>query len=247
MSRVIAFWSPSGAGASTLLLNVAACMGARRANLAAVDLNLVTPSLALAADLLPHDRPRSACLSRLLPALDGGWLTAEELNRHLLPGPGFALLPGMLDVVAASNLTDGQARQIVQTLAGRFEYVLADLTPAIDSVACLPLLEQADQVVLVVGPEIASRFHTRRYLEAVKAMGLDGKCLAVLNRAGAIAVDQVVQDLDMQIRATVPDLKQMPGLVEAGQIAGLAQSVSPALAKFRTAVEGLVKLLGAGG
>ncbi|HWI64753.1 MAG TPA: hypothetical protein VNT75_23235 [Symbiobacteriaceae bacterium] len=243
MSRLIAFWSPSGAGATTLLLNTAAAMGARKSNLAAVDMNLTTPSLALAADLLPHDRPQSACLSRLLPALEGGRLTSEELGRHLLPGPTFALLPGVLDVIAGSRMVESHVRRVLQLLHSRFDVVLVDLTPALDSVACLPVIEAADRVVLVVGPEIASRFHTRRFLLPVKAMGLDAKFLAVLNRAGSVPEAQVAHDIDLPVRATVPDLRLLPGMTDAGQIAYLSPSVHPSLGRFRTAIDGLATQL----
>ena len=247
MSRLIAFWSPSGAGATTLLLNTATAMGARRGHLAAADFNLTTPTLALAADLLPHDRPQSVCLSRLFPALEGGRLTQDELAGCMLPGPGFGLLPGVLDVVAGSRMTEGHVRRIIHLLTGRYDYVLADLTPALDSVACLPILELADRVILVVGPEIGSRFHTRRFLLPAGAMGLTDKFMAVLNRAGAVPMEQVAQDTGLPIRVTVPDVRILPGMMEAGQIPFLSQSVNPALGRFRTAVDGLATLLMQGG
>lgn len=247
MSRLIAFWSPSGVGATTLLLGAATAMGARRCHLAVADFNLTTPMLALAADLLPHDRPQSVCLSRLFPALEGGRLTLEELAGCLLPGPGFGMLPGVLDVVAGSRMTEGHVRRIIQLLMTRYDYVLADLTPALDSVACLPILELADRVVLVTGPEIGSRFHTRRFLLPAGAMGLTGKFTAVLNRAGAVPVEQVAADINLPIKVTVPEVRVLPGLMEAGQIPYLSQSMAPALGRFRTAVDGLATLLMQGG
>lgn len=251
MSRLIAFWSPSGAGASTLLLNTAAALGARGtgpgaeagAGVAVADLNLTTPSLALAADLLPHDRPLGACLSRLLPALEAGRLTGDDLHRLLLPGPGFALLAGVLDAVAATRMTEDHIRRMLQLLSLRFGLILADLTPALDSVACLPMLELADKVVLVVGPEIGSRFHTRRFLLPMKAMGLENKFVAVLNRSESAQVEQVAQDIDLPIRIVVPDLRLQRDCLEAGQIAYLAQSVNPALGRFRSAMDGLAALI----
>ncbi|HYF92707.1 MAG TPA: hypothetical protein VD969_10740 [Symbiobacteriaceae bacterium] len=243
MSRLIAFWSPSGAGATTLLLSTATAMSARQAHLAAADFNLTTPGLALAADLLPHDRPQSVCLSRHFAALEAGLLTLQALTGSLLPAPGFALLPGVLDVVAGSHMTDEHVRRITRLLTGQYDHVLADLTPALDSVACLPLLELADRVVLVVGPEIGSRFHTRRFLLPAVAMGLTDKFIAVLNRAGAVPVAQVAQDIGVPVQVTVPDVRILPDMMEAGQIPYLSQSVNPALGRFRAAVDGLATLL----
>jgi MinD-like ATPase involved in chromosome partitioning or flagellar assembly len=243
MSRLIAFWSPAGAGASSLLLNTAAALGALSPGVVAADLNLPKPSLALSADLLPHDRPQAACLSRLLPLLEGGRLTPDDLQARMLQGPGFGLLPGVLDVVAASRMTEGYIRRILHLLLGRHPLVLADLTPALDSVACLPVLEMAERIVLVVGPEIASRFHTRRHVAPVKALGLDRRMIAVLNRAGRTDHRQVGADIDLPVALTVPDLRWMGNFAEAGQIAYLAQPVLPALAGFRSAVERLATQL----
>ena len=247
MSKLIAFWSPSGAGSTTLLLNTAAALGARRANVAAADLNLTAPSLALAADLLPHDQPQSACLSRLWPALEGGRLSSDELYGALLHHNGFALLPGMLDVVTASRMTEGHVHRMLQLLGARFELVLADLTPALDSVACLPVLEQADLICLVVGPEIGSRFHTRRNMLPIKAIGLEAKVLPILNRGDASLREQVSLDIDLPIRAMVPECKLMGRMVEAGVIAYQARAVHPSVRSFQCSVEELATLVARGG
>jgi MinD-like ATPase involved in chromosome partitioning or flagellar assembly len=239
MSRLIAFWSPTGAGATTLLLNTAAALSARRESVAAVDLNLTVPSLALYADVLPHNRPQSACLSRLLPALAGGWLSREDLAQSFLPGPGFNVLPGLLDAVAASRVTEEDVQRLMQLVGARFDYVLADLTPALDSVACLPLLELADLVVLVVGPEIASRFHTRRALLPLQGSGLSQRLFPVLNRAAGSLAAQVAGDIELPVTLTIPALRQMPGWIESGKIAYQVQPASGALTRFRTAIDSL--------
>lgn len=243
MSRLIAFWSPAGAGASTLLLNTAAALTARHLTVAAVDLNLPRPSLALAADLLPHDRPQAVCLSRLLPLLESGRLTPDDLLARLLPGPGFGVLPGVLDVVAASRVTEGYVRRLLQVLQGHHDFVLADVTPALDSVACLPVLEMADQIVLVTGADIASRFHTRRYALPLKATGLDHRTTVVLNRCGPDGAAQVSQDIDLPVALAVPDLRWMSHFAEGGHIAYLGQPVLPPLARFRTAIDQLATRL----
>lgn len=248
MSRIIAFWSPSHAGATTLLLSTAAALGARRGNLVAVDLNVVTPSLALYADLLPHEAPQEACLGRLLPVLDGGRLTIDQLTQRLLPAETFPVLPGVLDAVAANRFTEVHLRRIVQVLATRFDLVLVDLSGPLDSVGCLPLLELADVVLLVAGPEIASRFHTRRFVLPLLSAGWDQKTRLVLNRAaGADLLRQAAEDIGLPVALDVPELRAMPGFLEAGQIAYYSQSMLPGVLRFRAAVEELASLAAQGG
>lgn len=246
MSRMIAVWSPSGAGATTLLLNIASALGSRGLQVAAADLNLTTPSLGLYADLLPHDAPSNLCLSRLLPAMSGGRLTYDMLSRLMVPGPGFMLLPGVLDAVAANRLTEGQVQQVLRLLLPRFDLLLVDVPPALDSIGCLPVLELADLVLLVVGPDLASRFHTRRLALPLLGMGWEQKTALVLNRAGGISEGRVAEDIGLPVSAALPELKQMANLIESGQIAYDMPTILPAAARFRQAVERLVGVVMAG-
>lgn len=243
MSRIIAFWSPSGAGSTSLLLNIASAMGHRHLAPLAVDLNLTTPSLALYSDLLPHDQPLSACLSRLLPALAGGRLTGEELARRLLSGPGFRLLAGMLDVVSASRLTEGQIRQLLRLLAVHHQLLLVDVTPALDSIGCLPILEMAEQIVLIAGPDLTSRFQTRRFALPLLGMGWQERTRLVLNRAGGFDPDRLAEEIGLPVAATIPELKLMESLIEAGQIAYDLRTLHPAAARYRNAIDALTGLL----
>lgn len=242
-SRLIAFWSPSHAGASTLLLNVAAALSARRAPLVAADFNLVTPSLALYADALPYPDPLSACLSRLMPAIEGGRLTAEDLMRRLLPAPGFPVLPGMLDVALGSRFAESHVQALLQALLGRFDLVLADVTPALDSAACLPILEAADLICLVVGPEIASRFHSRRHILPLRGTGLDQKLALVVTRANGAVAREIAEEMELPAMTAIPDLPAMTAMLDAGRIAFQTQPVLPATGRFRTAVEGLATFI----
>lgn len=243
MNKLLAFWSPSHAGATTLLLNTAAALGSRFGNVVAVDLNLPTPSLALYADLLPHSDPQRTCLSRLMPAIDAGRVTPDLLARHLVQGPGFALLPGMLDVGLGSRFSEAHVRTLLTALASWFDLVLVDVTPALDSIACLPVLEMADRVGLVVGPEIASRFHTRRNLVVLRSTRLAQRLSLVLNRTGSIDPRQVAQELEIPVAASVPPLNMMNDLTDSGRIAYTVGGVLPAMTRFRAAVDQLATLM----
>jgi Flp pilus assembly CpaE family ATPase len=242
MSRIVAFWSPASAGATTLLLNTASALGARRMTVAAVDLNLTRPSLALYADLLPHDHPQSACLSKLLPALDGGRLNYNELARHLLPSTRFVMLPGMFDVVGGSRLTEGHVQEILQVLAGRFDVVLADVTPHLDSAACLPVLAAADRICLVTGPDIGARVHTRRHVLPLRSTGWDQKLSLVYNRAGAVPPAQIAEDCGLPVAVAVQEWRALPAFAEAGRIACEAQAMLTPAIRFQRAVDQLATL-----
>jgi Flp pilus assembly CpaE family ATPase len=150
-------------------------------------------------------------------------------------------------VVAASRVSEENVVRLLQALLSRFDLVLADLTPALDSVACLPVLEMADLTVLITGPDLASRFHTRRHLLPTGAMGLQGRCRLVLNRTDGADIRRIGLELGLDPAAVVPDAKVITGLAEAGQIAYFSQAPHPGLARFRAAVEQLAALVLQGG
>lgn len=247
MSRRVALWSPAGDGSSTLLLNLAAALVGRPLSFAAVDLNLTTPSLALYADLLPHHDPLSACLSRLLPQLEMERLSLAELLPHLRMAEGIPVLPGMLDPIGANRLQEPQIHRLLATLAERFDLLLIDTTPTLDSVAGFPLLEAADLILLVVGPGLASRFHAGRYLLPLKGLGWERKTLLVVNRATEAEGRQVAADLGLPLAATIPDWGGMQGALEGGKIAFRSVSPLPSLARYKSAITNLANRIAEGG
>lgn len=247
MSRRITLWSPAGDGSSSLLLNLAAALVGRPLSFAAVDLNLTTPSLALYADLLPHSEPLSACLSRLLPQLEAERLNLAELLPHLRMADGIPVLPGMLDPIGANRLQESQIHRLLATLAERFDLLLIDTTPTLDSVAGFPLLEAADQILLVVGPGLASRFHARRYLLPLRGLGWERKTLLVVNRATEAEGRQVAADLGLPLFAAIPDWGGMRGALEGGRIAYRSVSPLPSLARYKSAITNLAARIVEGG
>jgi Flp pilus assembly CpaE family ATPase len=247
MSRRIAFWSPAGDGASTLLLNVAAALVSRSLSLVAADLNLQTPSLGLYADVLPHERPLDACLSRLLPALEGERLSLADLLPLIRVSDGLPILPGMLDPVGANRLTEAHIHRLLACLTERFDLLLLDATPMLDSVAGFPILEAADQILLVVGPELPSRFHVRRYLLPLRGLGWERKTQLVANRATAAEARQVSSDLGLPLVATIPDWRGMKEALIQGRIAFRSTSPLPTFTRFKAAVSDLAGRIAEGG
>lgn len=247
MSRRVALWSPAGDGASTLLLNLAAALVGRPISFVAADLNLTTPSLALYADLLPHHEPLSACLSRLLPHLEAERLTLADLLPHLRMAEGIPVLPGMLDPIGANRLQEAHIHRLLATLAERFDLMFIDTTPMLDSVAGFPLLETADQILLVVGPGLASRFHARRYLLPLKGLGWERKTGLIANRATEAEGRQIAADLGLPLLASIPDWGGMKGALEGGKIAYRSVSPLPSLARFKSAIAALAARVAEGG
>lgn len=175
MSRLIAVWSPGGAGATTLVLTLG--VAAAQAGLAPLlaDLNLGQPDLALRLGLLREDDPLAACLAGLLPDLVGRRLKPETLARYLRTVadlPGLTVLPGVLRPLDGSRLTEEHLQQILAHLRRTSALLLADTAPALDSLGTFVALQQADAIYAVVSDSPSSRFHLARHLALLPDLGI---------------------------------------------------------------------------
>ncbi len=219
----------------------------------AADLNRTAPSLGIHLGLFPPHHPADHCLSRLLPALAGGGLDADGLARHLLSVPGVGhlrALAGCHDPWAAARLQEEQVRHLIRLLQAGADVVVLDAGPQLDCPAAFAALHLADRIVLVAGPTPPERLHTRRYLLALAELGLGERVAVVANRTakagwwrlprpGATAGPfHLAAELATPVLGAVPELTDLPGLLESGSIACLAAAGSTG-AQFRTAVQAL--------
>ncbi len=238
--RLVAFWAPcSGSGVTTLCARVGAVL-ARVAPVAAVDLNLFEPTLAVAMDAM-RQTPAPTCLDALLPLLRGRRLDNLAEHAPAVPGhEGYAVIPGPLHPLTALQVTEADIQVLLDLLLAQYPLVVADLGPTLDSVATWPVLERAGTVVWVVGGHYPARFHTRRYLPLCGQLGLtEERVRFVLNRTRPVSGGQVEDELDFRPAVTIPhagalrDLEEtgrlsMPGAAFAGAVAQLAGLLAPA-------------------
>lgn len=223
----------------------------------AADLNRLAPDLGAHLGLFPPRRPADHCLSRLLPALAGGRLDAAGAARHLLPAPGFPdlkLLAGCYDPWAAARLREEHLRGLIPLLAAGADVLVLDAGPQLDCPAAFTALEMADRIVLVAGPTAPERFHARRYLLALRELGWGARVCVAMSRApfagrqgrpalrGAVGPGQVAAELAAPVAAAVPELEDLPVLLEEGRPAFLA-ATGPAGEAFRAAVQALCAVL----
>jgi MinD-like ATPase involved in chromosome partitioning or flagellar assembly len=245
MSRVVAFWSPSRSGATTLLVNTAVALAAGGTRVAVLDLNLTSPSVALHLDLIPAARPLDACLSRLLPALQAGRLTADDLERYLLSPPdlpSLRVVPGLLEPTLGSRLTEQGVLSLLEAASRRHPLIFCDLSAPVDSVGTLPLLEAASALFLICSPEYPARFHTRRYLVTLADLGLLDRVRLVLNRAGPAEAGRAGAELGLGPAAVVPHLPDLVSFAEEGRPAARRRGFSRPLRRFQEAVGRLARL-----
>lgn len=208
MSRVIAVWSPGGAGATTLTLALGVAAAQRRLQPLLADLNLGQPDIALRLGLLREEHPLAPCLTHLLPDLTGRRLNPETLHQCLRRPPrfpGLAVLPGVLRPLDGSRVSEEHLLQLLSHLRRESPLVLLDTAPALDSLGTFTALQAAEAIYLVIDATERSRFHLARHLPLLPELGIPPRRLhLVINgpRKG-----DMHQELDLEPIALLP-----PGL-----------------------------------
>ena len=189
--KVVAVYGPrGGAGATFLATNLAAACAREGAETVLVDLDLFFADATVALGLAAEDSPRT--LADLAPVLDE--LGAEHVEPVLHGHPGgfrVLLAPGSLEQVG--TLTAAQATGLVRTIRSRSGLVILHLPRTIDD-GVRGALEACDEILLVVSLDVLAFRDARRALDLLRALGLDGRCRLVINRA--VRSEVVPQDAE---------------------------------------------------
>lgn len=151
MGSVIAIYSPKGgAGKTTIAVNLCAALAASHpGEVALVDLGLPYNDAALLAGQVP-----TTCLARLV--VDMGGAFDELLLSAAMHHPSqFWVLPVVLTPEEADLITPAVALKALDTLRREFKFVVVDCCVQL-SETVLSVLEQAQQVVVITTPRLAS-------------------------------------------------------------------------------------------
>jgi MinD-like ATPase involved in chromosome partitioning or flagellar assembly/CheY-like chemotaxis protein len=114
-----------------------------------------------------------------------GMVTKEYFKSNLLMPPhwGFHLLPGAPTPESSLNLQAGNIPNIIKSLRGAYDYVLADLGRSLSRIS-LPVIQEADLIVLVLGTDLSTVNHTKKLWHYLQGQGISPKQVyPILNRA----------------------------------------------------------------
>lgn len=205
---LVTVFSPrGGAGCSTVALNLAIVLqGQRKAGVLLMDGNLRFGALDVMLNL-----QISRSIIDLLPSLDDS--EPELLHAATLPHTsGIRLLaappsPEMADMVSVQQL-----QRIIALARRRYEYVVADLGSCLDDRA-LGFMDVADQIVVLITPDIPAIKNARLFLEVTRDLEYDmDDVLLVLNRAdprGGITAEAVERHIKHPVVLSLPDVPRV--------------------------------------
>jgi pilus assembly protein CpaE len=119
----------------------------------------------------------------------------------------FGLVPGSPDPAAASKLDIEKIPWIINTLRKNYDYVLLDIGRTLSKIT-LPIIEEADLIVLVLGTDLSTVTLTKRLWGYLKELGVTSdRVFALLNRAvglEGLTKSEAEKILGLEIKLMMP-------------------------------------------
>ncbi len=141
--------------------------------------------------------------------MDSAAITPAYLKDNLISPASwfFHLLPGSPDPSAANQLKVDRITDIIKTMRATYDYVLVDLGRALSRIS-LPIIQEADIVVLVLSTDLSTASLTKKTLNYLIEQGIESKRIyPILNRAvglEGLSKADAEKILGINIRLTVP-------------------------------------------
>lgn len=196
-----------GIGTSSICANLAMNIGQNHPDALVALADLVLPIGSIASILGHEGRDNLVTIADLAP----GQTPAHLLRNHLAPVEPWHLhlLPGSPDPESASSLQVDHIGGIVEQLKVAFDYVILDVGRSLSKFT-LPLIQQADLVVLVVGADLSSTTINKTLLAYLHSKGVENRSIyPILNRAvglEGLTRAEAEKALGVEIKTSIPYL-----------------------------------------
>jgi pilus assembly protein CpaE len=205
---LIAFLSAKGGtGTSCLCANFGRGIADRHPEAHVVVADLVLP-IGSIAGLVGYRDDQNIVTVASMPASE----TTPDFLLHRLPLMEhwrFHLLAGSPDPQRGNDLAVGRIGELVTGLKSAYNYVLLDLGRSLSRIS-LPLIQQADLVVMVLGADTSTAMLTRVVWEYLQSKGLQAASMfPILNRAvglEGLTKAEIENALNLPIKTSIPYL-----------------------------------------
>jgi len=196
-----------GTGTSSLCANIAMNIAAGKPGKSVAVVDLVLP-IGSIAPIVGYQGSLNINTVTHLPVeqITGGFFREHLPEPHLWQ---FNLLPGSPDPESANTLEVGRITDIVQTIKDIYDYILIDLGRSLSRIS-LPVIKQADLIVLVLSNDIGTVTLTKTVLDYLYLQGVtEQRFYLILNRAvglEGLTKAEAEEILGLVIRTTMPYL-----------------------------------------
>jgi pilus assembly protein CpaE len=132
-------------------------------------------------------------------------------NLPRVPNWYFHLLAGSPDPESASQLAVNRVDGILNAILESYDYILVDVGRALSRI-CLPIIQKADVVVLIVGTDLSTSILTKTVWEYLKNQGINPMRLYPLQNRSVglegLSKTELEQMTGIQIRLTMPYMSE---------------------------------------
>ena len=233
-----------GVGATTVAVNLALALGnSAKGQVAVLDLNIQAGSVAL----MLSGRPGQGLRIALEDASRADSLFLERTAITVDPRLKMIAAEEAFDVVP--HITETGVTRVLDLLQRKFNFVVVDLPIPLPR-EMIPAISMFRQVVVVMGPDVASLRDAQGIRRLVtKATGSD-RCLTVLNKAdikGGLQLPLIEKGLGAKPDIIIPDLgRKMIDAVNLGvpalrHVPTLARHLAPLVREVAGVAEGRKK------
>jgi pilus assembly protein CpaE len=176
--------SRGGAGTTFVATHLAAALAARRRRCVVVDLDVTYADVTVALGIRSPDQVRT--MADLVPVADE--LSPEHVQDALVRHEaGFDVLLAPPDPEESTDVSPGLYRAAIALLAGNHDDVILHAPRALDDVTRAGIA-MADEVLLIVTPDLFSLYGARRAVASLGLGSAPGRCRVVMNPAGRAAL-----------------------------------------------------------
>ncbi len=200
--RVIAFFgTKGGVGKTTLAVNTAVALNQKSGGRV-----LIFDADFFFGDVGVHlNMPPTRSFSDLIEHIDR--LDSELVEQVVLPhASGIRVLLSPFRPEKAELITPEHVKQLLAYLADQYDYVVVDCHAAYDE-RTLSILDRADEIMLVVTPEVGPIKNTSVFLDIAEKLGLSlDKIHIILNRSNSdvgIAVQEIERSFKHRVQFSI--------------------------------------------
>lgn len=227
--KMIVFLSAKGGtGTSSLCANLAATLARLEKNVSIVTVDLVLP-LGSIAPIVGYQGETNLYSLTVLDTFPPDNPDALKQNLPRISPWGFYLLASAPDPEAANQIRADRIPPLTRALREAFDFVFVDLGRSLSRIS-LPILQEADVIVLVVTPDSSTTYLTRVVLEFLMKKGIPTKrILPLINRPvglEGLSKPRVDEEIGLATVYTIPYL--------GGNVTVANQLHQPLIDKFAT-------------
>jgi len=232
---VTVFGTKGGVGKTTIAVNLAVLLAKKKKKVALLDLDLQFGDVTIFLNLYPH-----RTISELVQegALDLE-LVESNLTEH---NSGVKILPAPSRPEYAELVTPAYVEDIIKLLKVEYDYIIIDTPPLFNEIN-LTALDLSNQILLVLGMDLATIKNVKLSLELLASLNHREKVKLILNRASddmGITVSDAEATLNFLVAAQIPSEGRIvvPALNE-----GIPFTISNPLGKASLAIQKIADLV----